>query len=211
MSDNIKTPEGRLINNSVWEKEAYKNEKGKEGVPQYKVEMAFDIDVIEELEAAVVAAAVEEWGEGAENDYWGDPDNKIDPTIRSPFKDGDKMAQERAEKGKSGDAYAGLVVMRANTIFNEHGEDAPGGLYVAGADAVKLDFTERGTIYNGSYGVAVVAPGAYEVNDNRGVTLYLLGYQFTRDGDPLRGVNVGAMFEPMTAESETKGRKRRRG
>ncbi len=207
MSDNIKTPEGRLINNSVWEKESY---EGK-GTPMYKVEMAFDPKAIEALEDAVVAVAIEEWGAGAEDKYWGDPDNDVEPTIHSPFLEGDKLAQGRVEKGKEGGAYEGMIVIRASTIYNTDGMNAPGGIYVADADAKRLDFTERGKIYNGSFGIAVVEPKTYDVNDQKGVTLYLQGYQFTRDGDPLRGSNVGAMFEPMTAESETKGRKRRRG
>ncbi len=206
MSDNIKTPEGRLINSALWEKETFKDEKGKEGKPLYSIEMAFDPDAINELEDAIVQAAVDEWGEGAEQDY-------DDGKIHSPILEGDKLAQGRVERGKGGEAYEGMVVIRARTQFNANGEDAPGGLYVAGADATKLDFTERGTVYNGSYGIAVVTLNAHPGIGGgiKGVNLYLQGYQFTRDGDPLRGANVGAMFEPMTAESETKGRKRRRG
>ena len=75
----INTPEGRLLNNALWEKEAYKNPKGQDAEPLYKIEMVFPWDAIEEMEALVVQVAIEEWGEGAEEDYY-DKEAIISPT-----------------------------------------------------------------------------------------------------------------------------------
>jgi|TARA_Y100000034_G_scaffold135331_1_gene206827 hypothetical protein len=204
----IMTPEGRLINGSLWTKDVYTPERGKEGTPQYKVEMAFNPDDLEELENAIVACAVEEWGEDAEQEY-------DDGDIRSPILDGDEMAKKREKKGKSGEAYQGFDVIRAATIYNAFGDDDSGGIYVADAAAEQMTFEERGKVYNGSYGIAILTPNAYEMEGRdgtvRGVSLYLQAYQFTRDGDPLRGSNAGAsMFtSKVNEESEGKGRRRR--
>jgi len=201
----IVTPVGRIINGSLFTKEIYTNEKGQEGTPSYKLEMAFEPDALEDLEDAIVQCAIDEWGDDADDDY----DNG---DIRSPIHDGDELAKKREKKGKSGDAYAGMEIIRASTIYNAHGEDAPGGIYVADAAAEQLTFDERGKVYNGSYGIAIVTPSAYEISGNRGVTLYLQAYQFAKDGEPLRGVNAGAsMFTSQVSDkSEGKGRRKRK-
>src|SRR3990167_11284237 len=92
----VLTAVGRLINNSLFEKDAFVDDKGREAVPSYKVEIAFDDakDIVE-LENAIVAAAVAEWGKDAEKDY----DNG---TIKSPILDGDELAKRREAKGKKG-------------------------------------------------------------------------------------------------------------
>jgi|TARA_Y100000310_G_scaffold132889_2_gene131851 hypothetical protein len=199
----VMTEEGRLIVHSLFEKDAYTNEQGKDAEPKYKVELAFanDAPFLDKLEDMVVAAAVAEWGKPAEKDYDGGG-------IRSPLRDGNAMADEREKKGKSGDAYRGMTVIRAATQFNSHGDNAPGGVFVAGADGEELPLTDRGTIYGGSYGRAQLVVQAYKVQE-RGVTFYLEGYQFLRDGERL-GMDRSGMFKPMMGEgSETKGRRQR--
>lgn len=202
----IVTPVGRLINNALWEKDAYKDEKGREGKAQYKVEMAFTWEEIKELEDAMVAACVETWGDGAEDMYFEQG------SIRSAIHDGDELAAEREKKGKKGDAYRGLAIMRAGTIYNANGDDAPGGVYVADENAEPLDFANRGKVYNGCYGIAVVEPSTSQIDGVKRVSLYLQGFQFARDGERLRGDNVSSLFKPMGAESEgeSKGRRARR-
>ena len=201
----LTTPIGRLVNGSLFEKDAYKDERGHEATPSYKIEMAFDEVDIEALENAVVEAAIAEWGAGAEQDY-------EDGIIRSPILEGDDLAKKRQEKGKSGDAYEGKVVVRASTIYNRHGEDAPGGVYVCDENAKELDFAERGKIYNGCHGIAALAPQAYSIDGRKGVTFYLQGFQFVKDGDPLRGVDPSSLFTAtVSAASEGKGRRRRGG
>lgn len=210
MGEIIKTPEGRLIVGNLFEKDVFTDEKGREGKPRYKVEMAFDPAVVEEMETVIVGVAVAEWGEAAEKKY-------DDGVIKSPILDGDKLADKREAKGKSGDAYRDMVVIRASTEFNKHGESAPGGVFVCGPDAAEIGTEDprRSDVYNGCYGVAVVEAVAYPaVGDGKdGVTLYLKGFQKTRDGDPLRGGDVKGLFAPVEApagDGESKGRRRRR-
>lgn len=202
-TNRITTPVGRLVNGSLFEKDVFKDERGREATPSYKIEMAFDEADIEALENAVVEAATAEWGEGAEKSY-------EDGDIRSPILDGDEMAKKRQEKGKSGDAYEGKVVVRASTIYNRHGEDAPGGVYVCDENAKELDFADRGKVYNGCYGIAALAPQAYSIDGRKGVTFYLQGFQFVKDGEPLRGVDPSSLFTATVSDkSEGKGRRRR--
>lgn len=203
----VTTAVGRLINSSFWDKEVYKDERGREGTPAYKMEMAFESeDDITELEDAIVAAAVEEWGEGAEAAYYDEG------TIRSPILVGDDLADAREKKGKSGDAYRGKFVVRASTIFNLNGDDGPGGVYVCDENAVEIDFAGRGKVYNGCNGIAVVEPQCYLIDGRKGVTLYLKGFQFVSEGERLRGSDPSSLFKPMVSEgSEGKGRRGRRG
>ena len=201
----LMTPVGRLINHSLFEKDVFTDKLGREAVPSYKVEIAFDPAEMEEFENAVVSAAVEKWGEGAEQDY---DDNKI----RSPVIDGDELAKARVERGKSGEAYEGKIVVRAKTIFNRNGEDGPGGVYVCGPDAKELDFAEHGSIYNGCYGQASVTLNAYDgiAGGQDGVGLYLNGFQLVREGERLRGADPSSLFSPMMGkDSDKKGRRTR--
>lgn len=201
----LMTPVGRLVNSALWEKDSFTTERGAESVPRYKVEMAFEPEDMAEFEDAVVAVAVDEWGEQAEEDY-------DQERLRSPVLDGDKLADEREARGKQGDAYRGKLVVRASTQFNRNGEDGPGGVYVCGPDAKELDFAERGRVYNGCYGTASVTIRAYPgvAGGQDGVTLYLNGFQLVKDGDRLRGADPSSLFSPMMGEgSESKGRRAR--
>ena len=67
-------PLGRLINHALFVKEQF-NEKA---TPGYKVELAFDDAQLDDVEAALVAGAIAEWGAGAANDT----------NLVMPFKDG---------------------------------------------------------------------------------------------------------------------------
>lgn len=202
----LNTPVGRLINSALWEKDVYTTERGQEATPKYKVELAFDeTDEFAAFEDAVVAAAIDFFGDDAEEDY-------NEGRVRSPILVGDDLAEEREKKGKSGDAYRGKLVIRASTIYNRNGEDAPGGVYVCGPDAKELDFAERGKVYNGCHGIASVTlnPHPGIAGGLPGVSLYLNGFQKVEDGDPLRGVDPSTLFSPMMGEdSEKKGRRAR--
>ncbi len=200
----LMTPVGRLINSSLHETDVYTDARGREAVPSYKVELAFEPDDVVEFEAQLASAAVAEWGEGAEDEYW-------DGDIRSPIQDGDEKAAEREKNDKNGDAYKGMLVLRSHTIFNRNGEDGPGGVYTCGEDAKELDFAERSKIYNGSYGMASVTVQPYKIDGKRGLTLYLNGFQFVKDGERLRGADPSSLFSPMMSKgsSDGKGRKAR--
>ena len=210
MAENDKqyvTPEGRLINHALFERDAYKDPsgKGREGDPMYRIEMAFDEKDIEELEDLIVQAAIDEWGSKAGDDY----DNGV---IETPILDGDELAKKREDKGKKGDAYKGKLVIRAHTIYNRNGEDAPGGVYVCNANAEEITPADRGEVYNGCYGVASVTVQPYLIDRKKGATLYLNGFQKTDDGERLRSADPSSLFKPMMSkDSEDKGRRRRRG
>ncbi len=129
MATEVKTfllPEGRVINASLFEKDTYTDAQGNAGKPSYKIEVAFEPDDVEgegTIEDALIDHACEKWGDGAEKDY-------LDGKMRSPLLDGDKLAEKREARGKPGDAYKGKLVIRAHTLFNKDGEDAPGGIQV---------------------------------------------------------------------------------
>lgn len=200
------SPEGRLINGSLFEKDVFKHEKGGEGKPEYKAEMAFDDnDELAEFEDKAIEAAVQEWGGQAEEWY-------ENGTITSPFKDGDAIADRREANGKPGDAYRGKLILRAHTQFNRNGDDAPGGVYVCNEQAEELQIAQRGEIYNGCLGKIAVTFGTNIVNGQRFVTAYLNGFQKTGEGERLRGSDPSSLFKPMMGKgSESKGRRSRRG
>ncbi len=200
-------PVGRLINHSLFEKDVYTDERGREATPSYKVEQAYDEGALDEFEDAIIQAAIEFFGADAEADYDAG-------RLRSPILFGDDLAEERARKGKNGEAYEGMMVVRAKTIFNRDGVDAPGGIYVCNAAAEELDFAERRTVYNGSYGKASVTVNPYKgiAGGQPGIGLYLNGFQFIKDGERLRGSDPSSLFSPMMGEkSENKGRRARKG
>jgi hypothetical protein len=205
----IGTPEGRLINGSLFEKETYTDDRGVEGTPAYKIEMAFDPEDVGGLETKVIEAAVEKWGPQAEQDY-------LDGKIRDPLKDGDELAAARVAKGKKGDAYEGKIVIRANTIWNKHGEDGPGGISVYKEDgATELVIGEYGTIFNGCMGVAALTVHAYDGigGGQPGVKFYLSAFQKTGEGERLMGErDYSQVFKPVgRTEGATAGRKKRAG
>ena len=207
-------PEGRLINEALFTKDAYKGDKGQPGVPKYKVELTFDPAAVTgqgTIEDELINEACDEWGDPAEQAF-------LNGVIRSPLLNGDRMAEKRAAKGKPGDAYRGKIVVRADTIYNHEGRDAPGGVYVCGADATRITPAQAGEIYPGCYGQAVVTISTYL--DNRGeqcLKFYLVGFQKTRDGERLiRPADYSQLFKPVgrTAGADgqpAEGRRSRRG
>ena len=203
----IMTPKGRLVNNALWVKESYTDERGVEGKPRYKIEMAFDWDDVSEI--------IEHEYDLAE-DMWGDDFDDIEEAfkkkqIKSCFRDGDEIAKDRQKKGKPFDAYEGKAILRASTDFNWEGDNGPGGIYVADEYGERIDFTNHSKVYNGSYGYALIKLTPYKVVDNRYIAAYVNGYQFAEDGDrfsqPAAASAFGALSKP---KDETKGRRRRR-
>lgn len=203
----VTSPEGRAINISVFERDIYKDERGREGDPMYKIEIAFEGegDEFEAFEQAAVDAAVLKWG-GKGGDMY-DADN-----FKQPFLDGDELAARREAKGKEGDAYKGKLVLRASTKFNKEGNEAEGGIYVAGEDAQELGFAERGQIYNGCLGKVAVKFVAYDaVGDGKdGVTAYLVGFQRSGEGERLTSNAAAGAFKPVGRSEGAAGTGRRR-
>ncbi len=202
--ETILTPEGRLINENLFEKDKF-DEKA---TPSYKIEMAFDPKDFADIEAALGRAAADKWGAGAEDDYF-------DGKIIDPIIDGDKMARRRAENDKPGDAYEGKVVIRAHTIFNKHGQDAPGGVAVFGPDVGEIGVANRQDIYQGCYGQAALTIGNYieAKTQARALMFYLSAFQKTRDGDRLVSQrDYTKVFKPVgRAEGEGTSRRKSRG
>lgn len=202
--------EGRVINHSLFVKDAYKNPngKGKEGVPSYKVELAYNPADLKDVEDLLFQAADKEWGQGSYKD----------DELQLPFKDGDKMAKKRESAGKQGDSYKGKDVIRAHTIYNKDGIDGPGGIPVFDEEVKPVAFDKQGTIFLGCYGIAKVKPNCYLNDDGeKCISLYLVAFQRTRGEDSDRLVtpkdHAGA-FKPVgrpAAAAEGEGRRRRAG
>ena len=204
----ITLPEGRVINCSLFEKDIYKGSDGKEGKPSYKIELAFDPEDIsgeETVEDSLIDAACEEWGDGAEEDF-------LNGEIRDPRKDGDKMAKNRERKGKPGDAYEGKLVIRADTIFNKHGEDGAGGIQVWNENVEEVTAVEREQIYAGCYGIAAVTVSTYmDFDGNPAMKFYLSAFQKTKDGERLMTPrDTSELFKPVGREKGGKSKRRSR-
>lgn len=200
------TPVGRLIHESLFEKDQYTTDKGKDGDPAYKIEVAFDRDDVEgegTLEDALIDAVVAEWGEAAEQQF-------LDGKIRSCLIDGDELKARREEKGKSGDAYSGQMVMRASTKFNKHGMDAPGGVQVYDEDVQEIGPATRDQIYPGCYVQLGVVFSCYDVQ-GKGVKAYLIAVQKTGDGDKLVSQADHSTLFKATPRSEGDRVRRSRG
>lgn len=210
----IMLPEGRVINHSLFEKDAY-NDKS---TPSYKIELAFDpadltarVNDGDSIEDELAFAGEDEWGEKftAKFDNGG--------TI-TPFKDGAAMAAKREEAGKNGDAYKGKTVIRANTIYNKDGADAPGGAAVFLPDLTEVNAMNKGEIYPGCYGIAAVTIFCYKDEDSGKYAqkFYLRAFQKTRDGEKLAtGTDKSKLFKPVGRSSagaaEGGGRRARKG
>lgn len=203
----VTLPEGRLINHSMFEKSVYTDANGKEGTPYYTIELAFTEDQREELEDILIDAAIEEFGDKAEDEF-------LDGNIKSPLLDGDKLARKREKKNKEGDAYKEMVVIRANTMFNSDGANGPGGIQVYLPDVSEVTLADRGEIYQGCYGIAVVTVGFYEDDNSESgnaLKFYLSAFQKTKDGERLvSSADHSKLFKPV-GRTKTSNRRTRKG
>ena len=199
----ILTPVGRLINESLFEKSQF-DEKA---TPVYTLEMAFSWDDAQVLDEELAAHAVEKWGAGAADDYF-------DYRIISPILDGDKLAARREENGKPGEAYRGLAVVRAKTLYNKDGQDAPGGIQVYSPEVEEIGPANRQEIYPGCWGQAALKIATY---DDRGgdhaLMFYLHAFQKTKDGERLiTGQDYSEVYKPVgRQEGRGPARRRKRG
>lgn len=213
-------PEGRMINNSLKEKDAFKaNEKSTPGKPSYKAEMAFDDnDLMKKVMDDVWEEVANKYGDDAVFDIDAQAGDKN--VIISPFKIGDEMAEKREKKGKVGDAYKGKIVIRFDTIYNFEGMDMPGGAAVHLEDVTKITLKNQeawGQIWNGIYGIIYGNLHFYVDNDgNNAFKFYYKAFQKTREGEKLStGSDTSALFKPVgrpaAAAGGEGGRRRRAG
>lgn len=208
----IHTPIGRVINHSVFEMDKF-NDKAN---ASYKIELAFDDnEELDDLYKEMYDFAVATWGAGADAE---------DAPLVIPLKDGNKMADKREKDGKNGDAYKGKIVLRANTIYNQHGENAPGGLKIVNENSDGyLEFSEHDKFYRGCEARIALTLKAYmhkyKVRDGEeieepAITCYISAVQYCGPGERLAGERDDTkLFAPVGRDQEggSGGRKRRAG
>lgn len=214
-------PEGRLINASLFERDIFKNEQGKEGKPSYKIELAFPksgtglvgegTDKNPTVEDRLLRAALDKWGD-TDAMFNAFVDRK---GVTVPFLDGDALAEKRRMKGKEGKAYEGMWVIRANTSFNKHGAEGPGGIAVYDEQAQAVDVARgQSIIWPGCYGIAAVTIGTYLDNrGDKGLKFYLVAFQRTRGEDSDRLVSArdtSKLFTPRGGAAAATGASTRR-
>lgn len=204
-------PEAMLINEALFEKDAYTGEDGKPGTPFYKAEMAFDPATVTgqgTIEDELANAAADKWG-----DAWFD--RYFEGHVTTPLLSGDKLAQRRADKGKEGKAYEGKIVIRANTIYNLNGQDAPGGIQCWDEAVKAIGPANRQAIYPGCFGQMAVTIWPYlDGRGDKALKFYLTAFQKTRDGEKLVAArDTSSLFKPVSKPageaSKTTGRARR--
>lgn len=106
-------------------------------------------------------------------------------SLHNPLKDGDELADEHPE-------YAGSYILRAGS------KSRPVVLDRRKA-AVSAD---DGLIYSGCYVNASLAAAGFDAQAKKGVTCYLNGVQFVRDGERLSGYDATADFDEIDDEDD---------
>jgi hypothetical protein len=209
-------PEGRLINESLFVKDQF----NAESIPKYKVELVFpkegvagffgEGDGTEEgktVEDRMFETASELWGEAGEADFEAGK-------LYNGLIDGDIYADDREERGKKGDAYRDMWILRADTIYNLEGDDAPGGIRVYDEEVAPIEPANRAQIYRGCFGIAGVTLDGYKDSKSKQKCLkfYLTAFQKTADGDKLSTASdkSGLFSKRNKAEGDGKRPSRRR-
>lgn len=142
----------------------------KPGQPaSYSVEMLLDkaTTKLSEFQARVKAAAIGKWG----------PDQKKWPSLKLPYRDGDKPYGPKKEVKPE---HVGQWVIRASSLA-EYSKP-----YVVGKDP-KIALTSEAEFYPGCYARAALKAHAYSFADKDGVKFVLDGVQFIRDGEAFGG------------------------
>lgn len=101
-------------------------------------------------------------------------------TMHNPLKDGDELADEHPE-------YAGSWVLRSAS------KNRP---VVMGRRKEALT-EDDAVIYSGCYCNASLAAAGFDAQAKKGVTVYLNGVQFVRDGERLAGYDAANDFEEL--------------
>lgn len=215
----LELPRMRLINNALWVKDAYVDEKGNEGTPRYRIEAAAAENDPEfgKIIDTVADYCIEEYGE---NIYLFDVDDPVKgaEAVISPFHIGDKLARDREARGKVGDAYKGMFVIRADTAYNWQGQDAPGGVGVyddgSTGEVKRISPMQQDQVYNGCYIIPIVTLSFYKTNRGEpACKFYLKAVQKVDDGEPLTAApDYSKTFKPVgRAAAAEGGRRSRRG
>ena len=203
----VHTPVGRLGFNALWEKDAYKDEKtGAESEPKYKADLILSTDDTGDLWDLV-------YEEGMAGN--GMSEAQLDTAIQSgmfivPIKNGDEIAANREAKGKNGDAVKGKEILRASTLFNSNGDNAPGGVFVVDENNEQIEWDKRGKVYLGCDMILSTSFSYYKTGTSQGVTAYLNGAQYVGDNERL-GQDKSKLFAPLaTQEGAPRSRRGRK-
>ena len=133
---------------------------------------------VEDVRRALNQALDEKFPGARKNGKW--PGNK-----HCPLADGDELADEHPE-------YAGSYVLKSSSKVRPV-------VY----DRRKLPVSaEDGLIYSGCYCNASLAAAGFDAQMKSGVTVYLNGVQFVRDGDRLSGYDASNDFEALDDDEE---------
>lgn len=213
--DQIRLPEGLVTFPNLFEKDAYTPQGGQPGKPQYKNEMVYEWDDIEDVIDELLDIADKEWPDIL--DDYDDIDAAYDDdALILPFIDGTKYAKKRRRDKPEGkfDHYEDMALVRPHTEFNLHGANAPGGIQVLNAKIKPIDPMQASEIYPGCYGFMLVTPNCYMTNDGDwGISFYLNAFQKSRDGERLFAqTDYSGAFDKLDTEEkgERRGRRRRR-
>lgn len=136
---------------------------------------------VKAIKDAIVKALDEKFPGKRKGGVW--PSN-----MHSPLKDGDELADTNPE-------YAGCYVLRSSS------KNRP-KVY----DRRKLPVSaEDELIYSGCYCNVSLAAAGFDSPAKKGVTIYLNGVQFFRDGDRLAGFDASNDFEELDDEGDDYG------
>lgn len=132
---------------------------------------------IKQVKEAIIKALDEKFP-GKRKDKW--------PTVmHNPLKDGDEMADEHPE-------YEGAYVLRSAS------KNRP---VVMGRRKEQL-VEEDGVIYSGCYCNASLAAAGFDAQAKKGVTIYLNGVQFLKDGERLAGFDCTNDFDELDDDAD---------
>lgn len=112
-------------------------------------------------------------------------DGKWPSVMHNPLKDGDEMADEHPE-------YEGAYVLRCSS------KNRP---VVMGRRKESLT-EEDGVIYSGCYCNASLAAAGFDAQAKKGVTVYLNGVQFLKDGERLAGFDCTNDFDELDDDAD---------
>ena len=223
-------PEGRGINLHLFVPQRYKDPKtGRKGDPSYSVEMAYSKPaegqegMLSPFEDYLWAVMVEKYGEAKVKEY-----DEAD-MIRWPIKDGNVKAANREAAEKQGDAYKGMDIVSARTVFDKNGDRitlnesesviAGGqGVDVFDANVEAIAPINKSQVYNGCMGVVAIKAKAYDDTSRDtgkpfiSCALYLEAFQMTGEGERLASQgNKSSLFQkrPASGGGEGSGRRTR--
>lgn len=133
---------------------------------------------VKSIKEAIIKALDEKFPGKRKNGVW--PSN-----MHNPLKDGDEVVDTNPE-------YAGCYVLRSSSkirpkVYNRRKE---------------LITAEDEVIYSGCYCNASLAAAGFDSTAKKGVTVYLNGVQFFRDGERLAGYDASNDFEDLGEDDD---------